>query len=126
VQTELLQAAEACHKGGARLTAILECAHLTEELKVVAARAAERAEADAVATGTGFGPAAAQLDAVAQDVALLRRNLPEEMGVDAVVTVTGVDQLGSLRAAGASRVQSAVTAILEEWKSRQSADTTTG
>ncbi|MGP8243627.1 MAG: deoxyribose-phosphate aldolase [Bryobacteraceae bacterium] len=120
VQTELLQAAEACHKEGARLTAILECAHLTEELKVVAARAAERAEADALATGTGFGPTVG-LDAVLQDVALLRRNLPEELGVHAVVTVTGMDQLASLRAAGATRVQSAITAILEEWKLSQSA-----
>lgn len=122
-QTELLQAAEACHKEGAKLTAILECAHLSEELKVVAARAAERAEADALATGTGFGPAVA-LDAVLQDVALLRRNLPEEVGVHAVVTATGMDQIASLRAAGASRVQSAITAILEEWKSRQSARVT--
>ena len=121
VQTELLQAVEACHKEGARLTAILECAHLTEELKVIAARAAERAEAGAVATGTGFGPPAVGLDAVLQDVALLRRNLPEEVGVDAVATMAGMDQLGSLRAAGATRVQSAVTAILEEWKARQTA-----
>jgi deoxyribose-phosphate aldolase len=123
VQTELLQAAEACHKEDARLTAILECAHLTEELKVVAARAAERAEADAVATGTGFGPVVAW-DAVLQDVALLRRNLPEEVGVHAVAMVTGMDQLASLRAAGATRVESAITAILEEWKSRQSAGAT--
>ena len=122
VQTELVQAVEACHNSGARLTAILECAHLTDELKVVAARAVERAEADSVATGTGFGPAAGGLDAILQDVALLRRNLPEETGVDAVATVTGIDQLTSLCAAGATSVQTAIAAILEEHAASQSRD----
>jgi deoxyribose-phosphate aldolase len=124
VQTELLQAAEACHKDGARLTAILECASLTEELKVVAARAAERAEADALATGTGFAPV--DFEAAASDVRLLRRNLPEEAGVHAVVAVTGIDQVEGLRAAGASRVQSGIALILEEWKARRSASVTDG
>lgn len=118
VQTELQQAVEACHKEGARLTAILECAHLSDELKVVAARAAERAEADAIATGTGFGPAAVGLEAARNDVALLRRNLPAEMGVHAVATVTGVDELDSLLATGATRVQSAIAAILVGQDSR--------
>jgi deoxyribose-phosphate aldolase len=118
VQTELQQAVEACHKEGARLTAILECAHLSDELKVVAARAAERAEADAIATGTGFGPAAVGLEAARNDVALLRRNLPAEMGVHAVATVTGVDELDSLLATGATRVQSAIAAILVGQASR--------
>ena len=42
VQTELLQAAEACHGQSARLTVVLESAYLTDELKIIACRCVPR------------------------------------------------------------------------------------
>ena len=54
MQAELLQMAESCHKEGAILKVILENYYLTDELKIIACRCAERAEADFVSTRTGF------------------------------------------------------------------------
>jgi len=112
VQTELLQMAESCHKEGAIFTVTLETAYLTEELKIIACRCAERAEADFVATGTGFGPAACTLD----DIKLMRKYLPEEMGVKASGLVSLDDALAAIEA-GAARL-SADLAILDAWKQR--------
>ena len=55
VETELLQAAEECHKQGALLKVIFENAYLTDELKIVACRISARAEVDFVKTSTAFG-----------------------------------------------------------------------
>src|SRR5215470_19894731 len=79
VQSELLQMAELCHKEGALLKVILETGYLTDELKIIACRCCERAEVDFVETTTGFGPAGSLLD----DLKLLRKYLPEEIGVKA-------------------------------------------
>jgi deoxyribose-phosphate aldolase len=117
VQTELLQLVEMCHQEGAVLTAILETAYLTDELKVIACACAERAEADFVCAGTGFGPGSRIL----ADLQLLRRHLPEETGVKAV-GAESLDQALELLQAGCARVGTAATAaILDEWKSRLAA-----
>ena len=92
VQTELLQMAEACHKEGATLTVMLETGYLTEELKIIACRCAERAEADFVAT------------AVPEDVALLHKHLPEEVGVKAW-SIGTLDQAQTAVEAGAARLE---------------------
>src|SRR5262249_43545584 len=55
VETELQQAAGACHEHGAILKVIFENAYLTDELKIVACRICSRAGADFVKTSTGFG-----------------------------------------------------------------------
>ena len=113
VQTELLQMAESCHKEGATLSVILENGYLTEELKIIACRCAERAEADFVCTGTGFA-AAYTLD----DVRLLRKHVPEEMGVK-VAGIATLDEALAALDAGAVRIgTSATAAILDEWKQR--------
>jgi deoxyribose-phosphate aldolase len=113
VQTELLQMAESCHKEGATLTVILENGYLTDELKIIACRCAERAEADFVATGTGFA-APHSLD----DIRLMRKHVPEEMGV----TVAGIAKLDDALAAldaGAGRIATPVPEVLlDEWKRR--------
>lgn len=117
VQTELLQLAEMCHQEGAVLTAILETAYLTDELKVIACACAERAEADFVCAGTGFAPRSWTL----ADLELMRRHLPEETGIKAV-GAENLDQILELLQAGCARVGTAATAaILEEWKSRLAA-----
>lgn len=107
IQTELLQASEACHKEGATLTVVLERAHLTEEMKIVACRCAERAEADAVAV---YG-------CTIDDVRLLRKHLPEETVVEAEGEIDAIDRLLEMHAGGATRFStSAAAKLLDEWK----------
>jgi deoxyribose-phosphate aldolase len=117
VQVELLQVSELCHKEGAVLKVILETAYLTGELKIIACRCAARAEVDFVQTATGFAPA----EATIEDVQLLRKHLPEGIGIKAAGLRT-VDQVLEAYAAGCSRVGTDSTAaILEEWKARLAA-----
>ena len=117
VQVELLQASELCHKEGAVFKVILETAYLTDELKIIACRCAARAEVDFVQTSTGFAPT----EATIEDVKLLRKHLPEGIGIKAVGLRT-VDQVLEAYAAGCSRIGTDSTAaILEEWKARLAA-----
>jgi deoxyribose-phosphate aldolase len=111
VQAELLQMSESCHKEGAAFTAVIGGAeYLTEELKIIALRCAERAEADFVA-------------AAYPEVALMRKYVPEEVGVKALGIVT-LDQAITALEAGASKLSvSAPAAILEAWKQRFAAPT---
>ncbi|MGA2267434.1 MAG: deoxyribose-phosphate aldolase [Bryobacteraceae bacterium] len=118
VQVELLQMSELCHKEGAVLKVILENAYLTDELKIIACRSAERAEVDFVQTSTGFAPSGATI----ADLKLMRKHLPEEIGIKAAGDLRTVDQVLEARAAGCSRVGTDSTAaILEEWKARLAA-----
>jgi len=115
VQTELLQMSEACHKEGAILKVIFENAYLTDELKIIACRCCERAEVDFVKTSTGFAPTGYTLE----DVRLMRKHVPEEIGVKAAGGIKTVDQVLEVIEAGASRIGTSATAeILEEWKKR--------
>jgi deoxyribose-phosphate aldolase len=107
VQTELSQMAEACHKEGALLKVILETAYLTEELKIIACRCCERAEVDFV-IGSG-----------ADDFQLLRKYLPDEIGIKAGGGIGTVDEALAAHAAGCTRIGTTSTAaILDEWKVR--------
>jgi deoxyribose-phosphate aldolase len=120
VQTELSQIVEACHKEGAALGVILENAYLTGELKIIACRSAERAEADFVVTSTGFAPSGFTAD----DARLMRQYLPESIGVKAAGGIETLDAVLEAHAAGCSRVATTATAaILEEWKRRTDAAT---
>ena len=115
VQEELDQLAETCHKEGAILKVIFENAYLTDELKIVACRCCARAGADFVKTSTGFAPTGATIE----DVTLMRRYTPPEIGVKAAGGVRTLDRLLEFRAAGATRAGLTVTsALLDEWKSR--------
>lgn len=117
VQTELQQVSEACHKEGAILKVTLEMAYLTEELKIIACRCCERAEVDFVKPSTGFGPGGCTLD----DLKLLRKYLPEEVGIEAEGGAHSVDDVLAVHADGCSRVSAspaAAAAMLDEWKGR--------
>jgi len=117
----LLQAAEACHQQDARLTVVLEAAYLTDELKIIACRCAERAEVDTVKTSTGFAPSGGSLD----DARLLRKYLPEETGIEAG-EIDALDRLLEFQEAGCTRFcSSAAGAILDEWKARLAATAAT-
>jgi deoxyribose-phosphate aldolase len=115
VQTELSQMSEACHKEGAVLKVILETAYLTDELKIIACRCCERAEVDFVKTSTGFAPSGYTLD----DLKLMRKYLPEEIGIKAAGGLRTVDDVLAVYEAGCSRIGTTSTAaILDEWKAR--------
>ncbi|MCU1258340.1 MAG: deoxyribose-phosphate aldolase, partial [Bryobacterales bacterium] len=112
VETEILQMSEACHKESAKLKVIFETAYLTDELKIVAARICSRAEADFVQTATGFGPTPS-----ASDLELLRKHLPEDMGVKASFAIDTLEHALAAIDLGAVRIGTAATAqILDAWK----------
>ncbi len=116
VQTELSQMSDACRKEGAVLKVILETAYLTDELKIIACRCCERAEVDFVKTSTGFAPSNYTLD----DLRLMRKYLPEEIGVKAAGGIRTIADVLSVYEAGCTRIGTTATAaILEEWKARQ-------
>ena len=115
VHMELSQMAEACHKEGAILKVILETGYLTDEIKIIACRCCERAEVDFVKTSTGFAPSGYTMD----DLKLLRKYLPEEIGIKAAGGLRTVDDVLQVHAAGCSRIGTTSTAaILDEWKAR--------
>lgn len=118
VQTELMQASEACHKEGATLTVILETALLADDLKIIACGCCERAEVDCVATSTGFASGGYTLP----DATLLRRHLPEEIGVQASGGIVTIDQVLEAYQAGCARAATdSAAAILDQWKARSAA-----
>lgn len=113
VQSELLQLSELCHKEGALLKVSLENEYLTDELKIIACRCCERAEVDFVQTTT-------------PDIPLVRKNLPEEIGIKAAGGIAILDQALEACAAGATRIGTTTpAAILDEWKSRLTPPPTT-
>jgi len=118
VQMELLQMSELCHKEGALLKVILENAYLSDELKIIACRCCERAEVDFVKTSTGFAPSGYTL----ADVKLMRKYLPEEIGVKAAGGLRTVDLVLEAYEAGCTRIGATSTAaLLDEWKARLAA-----
>ena len=120
VQMELLQMSELCHKEGALLKVILENAYLTDELKIIACRCCERAEVDFVKTSTGFAPSGYTVE----DIKLMRKYLPEEIGIKAAGGLRTVDQVLEVYELGCTRIGATSTAaLLEEWKSRLAAAT---
>ena len=115
VQMELLQMSELCHKEGALLKVILETGYLTDEQIIIACRCCERAEVDFVKTSTGFGPRGYTLD----DIKLMRKHVPEEVGVKAAGGLKMVDQVLEVYELGCTRIGTTSTAaILDEWKAR--------
>jgi deoxyribose-phosphate aldolase len=116
VDMEVMQMSEACRKEGATLRITLETGYLSDEEKIVACRMCGRAEVPVVKTATGFGP-----PALASDIALLRKHLPE----DAAVEAAGTDTLELAREAfeaGAARVSTANPApLLSAWRAHLAA-----
>lgn len=82
------------------LKVILETAYLTEEMKRLATRMVAASGADFVKTSTGFAPSGATLD----DVALLRQEAPEGLGVKASGGIRTLEEAMDMLNAGASRL----------------------
>jgi deoxyribose-phosphate aldolase len=90
---------------------ILETALLTASEKVRASLAAKRAGADFVKTSTGFSSAGA----TAEDVALMRAAVGEELGIKAAGGIRSFDDVRKMIGAGATRIgASASVKILEQ------------
>ncbi|MBZ5592265.1 MAG: deoxyribose-phosphate aldolase [Acidobacteriia bacterium] len=115
VETELLQAAEECHKQGALLKVIFENAYLTDELKIIACRICGRAEVDFVKTSTAFAASGYTVE----DLKLMRAHTPQHIGVKAAGGVRTLEKALEVYALGCSRFGATATAgILDAWKAR--------
>jgi deoxyribose-phosphate aldolase len=113
IETEIRQAAEACHEKGALLKVIFENAYLTDELKIVACRICTRAEADFVKTSTGFAPTGATLE----DLKLIRAHSGPKVQVKAAGGVRTMEKALEVYEVGCSRFGATTTAaILDSWK----------
>lgn len=110
LEAEIRAVAQVVHAGGAELKVIIEACLLTDDQKVLACQAAVAAGADYVKTSTGFSTSGA----TAQDVALMRKTVGEEIGVKASGGVRTRDAAVEMLRAGASRIGTSAGAGLLE------------
>ncbi|WP_436524268.1 deoxyribose-phosphate aldolase [Actinoplanes sp. HUAS TT8] len=114
VETEIKEIVRAA--GAAHVKVILETAYLTDEEKLAACWAAERAGAAFVKTSTGFAPTGATLD----DLALMRSAVSPKVQVKASGGIRSLDTLLAMAGVGVTRFGSSATAeILEDLARRQ-------
>lgn len=115
VETEIAQAAEACHDGGALLKVIFENAYLTDELKIIACRICTNVGADFVKTSTGFAPSGATI----ADLKLMRAHSGPNVQVKAAGGVRTLESALEVYDVGTTRFgATASVAILEAWKQK--------
>jgi deoxyribose-phosphate aldolase len=114
VETEIKEIVVAA--GEAHVKVILETAYLTDEEKLAACWAAERAGAAFVKTSTGFAPTGATLD----DLSLMRSAVSSKVQVKASGGIRSLDTLLAMASAGVTRFGSSATAeILDDLARRQ-------
>jgi deoxyribose-phosphate aldolase len=104
VEQDIRAVIEASHEYDVLVKVIIEAALLTDEEKVRACLAAQRAGADFVKTSTGF----AKHGATVADVALMRRTVGAGMGVKAAGGVKGIEDARAMLEAGATRIGASV------------------
>lgn len=104
VEYDIRAVVEAAHEYGVLTKVIIETALLTDDEKVRACLAAQRAGADFVKTSTGF----AKGGATVADVALMRRTIGAGMGVKASGGVKGIADARQMIEAGATRIGASV------------------
>lgn len=104
VEYDIRAVVEAAHEYGVLTKVIIETALLTDDEKVRACLAAQRAGADFVKTSTGF----AKGGATVADVALMRQTVGAEMGVKASGGVKGIADARQMVEAGATRIGASV------------------
>ena len=92
-----------CH--GNILKVIIETCLLTDEEKVKACELAKEAGADFVKTSTGFSTGGAK----AEDVALMRKTVGDDMGVKASGGIHTAEEAQAMIDAGASRLGTSAT-----------------
>jgi len=88
------------HSKNAKLKVIFENCYLTNDHKVRLCRICADAGADWVKTSTGFGTKGATIE----DVQLMRKHSPANIGVKAAGAIRDLKTLQAFRTAGASRI----------------------
>jgi len=123
VERDIRAVTSACYESNVTSKVIIETALLTDEEKVTACTLAKAAAADFVKTSTGFGPGGA----TAEDVALMRRVVGEDMGIKASGGVRTLEGVKAMVAAGATRIgASAGVRIVQQSRGQQPTETTKG
>jgi deoxyribose-phosphate aldolase len=119
VESDIRAVTSACRESNVLSKVIIETALLTENEKVTACTLAKAAAADFVKTSTGFVPGGA----TAEDVALMRRVVGEDMGIKASGGVRTLEGVNAMVAAGATRIgDTAVFRIGEHSRGQQHAE----
>ena len=103
VLAEINELKKAC--GDHILKVIIETCLLTDEEKVKACELAKEAGADFVKTSTGFSTGGAK----AEDVALMRKTVGDDMGVKASGGIHTAEEAQAMIDAGASRLGTSAT-----------------
>src|SRR5207344_2725111 len=116
VEADIRAIVEVAHAAGAIVKVIFENAYLTDDEKVRACRATERAGGDFVKTSTGFAPSGATHD----DLRLMRANTSPHIQVKAAGGVRTLDALLAVMALGVTRVGATATAtIIDDFRARK-------
>ncbi|HYJ95031.1 MAG TPA: deoxyribose-phosphate aldolase [Vicinamibacterales bacterium] len=123
VESDIRAVTSACRETNVLSKVIIETALLSDEEKVTACTLAKAAAADFVKTSTGFGPGGA----TAEDVALMRRIVGEDMGIKASGGVRTLEGVRAMVAAGATRIgASAGVRIVQQSRGQQPAEAAKG
>ena len=123
VESDIRAVTSACRETNVLSKVIIETALLSDEEKVTACTLAKAAAADFVKTSTGFGPGGA----TAEDVALMRRIVGEDMGIKASGGVRTLEGVKAMVAAGATRIgASAGVRIVQQSQGHQPAEAAKG
>jgi deoxyribose-phosphate aldolase len=123
VERDIRAVTSACRESNVLSKVIIETALLTDDEKVTACTLAKAAAADFVKTSTGFGPGGA----TAEDVALMRRVVGEDMGIKASGGVRTLEGVKAMVAAGATRIgASAGVRIVQQSRGQPPAEVTKG
>jgi deoxyribose-phosphate aldolase len=97
---ELAKCSNLAHNNGALLKVIVETAYLSEPELERACKICADSGADFVKTSTGFAPSGARVE----HIALMKKNLPDHVGIKASGGVKSFEQALALIEAGASRI----------------------
>ena len=100
VKIEIAKCAQLAHASGKLLKVIIETAYLQEDEMVNAAKICQDAGADYVKTSTGFANSGARV----ADVRLLKKNLPDHIGIKASGGIKTLEQATLFVEAGADRI----------------------
>jgi deoxyribose-phosphate aldolase len=123
VESDIRAVTSACRESNVLSKVIIETALLTNDEKVAACTLAKAAAADFVKTSTGFGPGGA----TAEDVALMRRVVGDDMGIKASGGVRTLEGVKAMVAAGATRIgASAGVRIVQQSHGQQPAEAAKG
>jgi deoxyribose-phosphate aldolase len=97
---ELAKCSNLAHNSGALLKVIIETAYLSDPEIEKACKLCADAGSDFVKTSSGFAPSGAKVE----NIALMKKNLPDHVGIKASGGVKTVDQAIALIGAGATRI----------------------